>query len=531
MQQAKTEVAQPAQRSSQLATQHQQRNSSAAQSELSDLRLQATAQRQLQDTANNSPQSHQLNTFHQMAQNSARSTQLKAMSAIMNAPAVQRVEEDEPLSSAPEKKDDNIADGIGKRQGEQFEARGEQHTLWVESVGGMRLIMIASNPVPVVTRLRKWQSAAKKVKDVALKNSMDRLLDLAWKKYGALQNASAIEDGDERARAIRLAQQQLSSDLGQLFRVFGELFEAPPGAVAVYRGLHFTTDWNAKRGHTVGQENARSFEDVKAEGSYSTASWELATTAAKGGKITPELLEAANKIVMETMEGWKSNTDFTRTDSSDPGKKAKQSREGLPGQIIHAHGQGNVPLETALTSRLEGLKNSFTQGGHVYGNQYNAALSRYIDSQKIFEKEMGKGSKGGYQNISFKSIPFISTSKNAKEAVKYGMGKLAKDDVKNTAGIVGRVLVYVAPLTAMLEAGGIDVWDGLRNGTLNFTNYRKNENEITFPGSIPDNFLRAMTPIDAAKSEGDNAQPPEQEAAKEAVPMGGLNPLPMNEDL
>ncbi|WP_255423370.1 DUF4157 domain-containing protein [Undibacterium sp. CY21W] len=100
MQQAKTEAAQPAQRSSQLATQHQQRNSSAAQSELSDLRPQATAQRQLQDTANNSPQSHQLNTFQQMAQNSARATQLKAMSTMMNAPAVQRVEEDdEPLQA------------------------------------------------------------------------------------------------------------------------------------------------------------------------------------------------------------------------------------------------------------------------------------------------------------------------------------------------------------------------------------------------------------------------------------------------
>ncbi|MBR7793343.1 hypothetical protein KDM87_12105 [Undibacterium sp. FT147W] len=84
MQQAKTEAAQPAQR--------QQSKASAVQSELSDLRPQATAQRQLQDTANNSPQSHQLNTFQQMAQNSARSTQLKAMSAMMNAPAVQRVE-------------------------------------------------------------------------------------------------------------------------------------------------------------------------------------------------------------------------------------------------------------------------------------------------------------------------------------------------------------------------------------------------------------------------------------------------------
>lgn len=104
MQQAKTEAAQPARR--------QQSKASAIQSELSDLRPQATAQRQLQDTANNSPQSHQLNTFQQMAQNSARATQLKAMSAMMNAPAVQRVEEEEPLQakSATETAQRDVAD-------------------------------------------------------------------------------------------------------------------------------------------------------------------------------------------------------------------------------------------------------------------------------------------------------------------------------------------------------------------------------------------------------------------------------------
>jgi FKBP-type peptidyl-prolyl cis-trans isomerase len=95
-----------------IGKQHQQRNSSAVQSELSDLRPQATAQRQLQDTANNSPQSHQLNAFQQMAQNSARATQLKAMSAMMNAPAVQRVEEEKPLQakSATETAQRDVAD-------------------------------------------------------------------------------------------------------------------------------------------------------------------------------------------------------------------------------------------------------------------------------------------------------------------------------------------------------------------------------------------------------------------------------------
>ncbi|HXU92523.1 MAG TPA: DUF4157 domain-containing protein [Gallionella sp.] len=422
-------------------------------------------------------------------------------------------------------------DGTGKQNGELFEAHGEQHTLWVENIGGRRVIMIASTPVPVPTRLRKWEAAAKKVKDVPLKNGMTRLLSLAWQKYKALQDASEIEDVNERGTAIQLAQHNLRSDLGQLFRIFGEVFEAPPGAVAVYRGLHFTTDWNTKRGRTVDQENARTFEQVKGEGSYSTASWELAAIRAAGAKITPEMLEAATQTVMATMQGWKTNTDFTREDDSDLGIDMKKRRNKLPGQIAHAQQHNLGALEIQHTNSLEGMKKTFTQGKYAYGNQYDAALSRYIDSQKLFEGEMGAGSKGGYKDIPFKSIPFISTSKDAKEAVKYGMGKLANDGVKNTAGTVGRVLVYVAPLTAMLEAGGIDVWEGLRNGTLNFTNYRKNENEITFPGSIPDDFLGGMTPIEATKSIDENAIPPQSVAAKKAAPMGGLNPLPLNEDI
>ncbi|MBC3812171.1 hypothetical protein [Undibacterium aquatile] len=85
MQHVKPEAAQPAR------LQHS--NASAVQSEFTDQRPQATVQRQLQNAANNSPQSHQLKALQQMTQNSNRSMQLKAMGVIMNAPAVQRVEQ------------------------------------------------------------------------------------------------------------------------------------------------------------------------------------------------------------------------------------------------------------------------------------------------------------------------------------------------------------------------------------------------------------------------------------------------------
>jgi hypothetical protein len=75
MQQAKTEPPQTAQRSSQRNSEHA----------FADLRPQATAQRQLQDTASHSSQSRQLKAFQQMAQNSTRSTQLKSMSEMTSA--------------------------------------------------------------------------------------------------------------------------------------------------------------------------------------------------------------------------------------------------------------------------------------------------------------------------------------------------------------------------------------------------------------------------------------------------------------
>lgn len=105
-QHTKSDVVKSEQHSSQLngqlATQNQQIAISETQNSFSDLRTQATTQRQLKDAANQSPQSHQLKTFQQIAQSSSRSTQLKIMSAMMNATAVQRVDDEETLQAKME---------------------------------------------------------------------------------------------------------------------------------------------------------------------------------------------------------------------------------------------------------------------------------------------------------------------------------------------------------------------------------------------------------------------------------------------
>ena len=284
----------------------------------------------------------------------------------------------------------------------------------------------------------------------------------------------------------------------------------------------------ALRGRSVAAESQRSFESVQSEGTYSGATWELAKgIAGTGVAVTTRHLEAANGVVNRVLEKWKSTTDFTRQDSSSPGREAANKREALKNGITKYLASDPGKAAT-LQGLLDAQKTGFTQSGNKFENQFMAALSRYIDNQKLFETEMGQKADGGYEELPFSAIPFISTAKDAGEAVKYAQGKLATDTTRSTAGVVGRVLVYVASRVDMLEAGGIDVWQELGAGRLRFTEWRMAENEITFAGKIPDHFLRAMTPVNAADTVPAAANLAQIAAAQAAAPFGGLKPLPKN---
>ncbi|MFC3176875.1 DUF4157 domain-containing protein [Undibacterium amnicola] len=100
MQQAKADTfTNSAQHTSQLTTQSQQISASDV-GEFADLRPRTTTQRQRQDAANHSLQSRQLKTFQHIAQHSGRAAQLKSMGAMMDAPAVQRMSEEEEATQA-----------------------------------------------------------------------------------------------------------------------------------------------------------------------------------------------------------------------------------------------------------------------------------------------------------------------------------------------------------------------------------------------------------------------------------------------
>lgn len=85
--------------SGQLITHQNQNDASVVQNEFNDLRHQSTTQLQLQNAANVSSQNRQMHSFQQIAQNSARTTQFKAMSSLINAPTLQRVDDEEVLQA------------------------------------------------------------------------------------------------------------------------------------------------------------------------------------------------------------------------------------------------------------------------------------------------------------------------------------------------------------------------------------------------------------------------------------------------
>ncbi len=426
----------------------------------------------------------------------------------------------DPLSSSPAKTAGPVTEP------ERFEADGETHTVWTECVGNQTVTYIASKPMPVRTRLAKWSREANGLKDETMKRYLLRLIAIAQQKQTLMDKASATVDPSERSRAVQNAQPALGGSLGVLFKAFDIVYPGI-GASVVYRGLHFTKDWQTKRGRSVAAEAGRDFDTIKSEGTYSTASYEIAKALAKGGPVKRTHLEAATKTINEVLTTWLETTDGNRED--DERGIAKQ-RKAIEVGIEKFRKEGDLVKAGEVQTMRDNLDTRFTHGQAQYESQFHAALSRFIDQQSRFEAELTEGSDSGFKDVPFTGIPFISTSKLAKSAVEYAEGKLAASTQKSDTGTVGRVLIYAAPSTALMEAGGIDVWAGLKAGNLNFTTYRKQENEITFAGSIPDEFLRGMTSVTAAAGTDGNTAAAELEASKRAGAFGGLIPLPLNKD-
>jgi len=265
------------------------------------------------------------------------------------------------------------------------------------------------------------------------------------------------------------------------------------GAVAVYRGLHFKATWSPEKY----QEELNKI--VVGTPTFSSAAWEIAIRVARTPNPTTEQLEEAAAAVDTELDQMR---DFQ--DKDKPGNLNKyQHRDG-----------GTRPRE-------DGEDEHFTRKGRRYLNQFAAALSLYINNQKEFEKNLAKAEGGDFGARPFVTVPFISTSKSATQAAKYAKGKVQPEADVRTAGTVGRMYVYVAPLERMRAIGAVDVVESHPN-EIYICEWRFGEQEVTYMGSIPGDFLVAQDLVQAGEDDGTVAGRAETLAAQHAAPHGGL---------
>ncbi|RIK32785.1 MAG: hypothetical protein DCC55_36225 [Chloroflexi bacterium] len=296
--------------------------------------------------------------------------------------------------------------------------------------------------------------------------------------------------------------------------------QPPEGAVAVYRGLHFGTNWDSIRKTKYEDEIRKTFDQIKADGTFSTASYQVALERMGKDNPTSADLESATTVVNAEIEKMKQTHDIDRA-------FFLEKLANLDKAIAKARGEGN----TGEVDRLTGLRTTLadqyekrftSKGGRQLPNKFLAALTHYLDDQKSFESELEKRAGGFYGDLPFTKIPFISTSKSGKGAALYAFGKLAGAQ-KRTTGVVGRVLVYIASLTDLEKAGAMDARKYHDEGKIVLSRRRFGEQEVTFTGSIPPDFLKNFTnatvPPDAPDTVGTRA---EGLASSAAGSLGGL---------
>lgn len=411
--------------------------------------------------------------------------------------------------------DTNSYKGLEEKVGlQEFEVEGDKHEIWILIEDEKIIPMVASDPITIPEQLRLWRKKADKIKTwekEKLKDNVYGWINHSWDMLRRLNATSAIIDPSKRKSEVSNVSGTLKVIMRNLFWWDKIDFPSFWGAVAFYRGIHFSKDWEQKRGRTIEKECSRNLDGFRKESSYSSATWEIAKKEAS--------LQDANMIVLRTLSGWRETTDANRTKEISTTRDRKVLIKRLEGLAVRTPEQDQL-LEIAK----DRLKQYTGPYNWTFANKYLSELSHYIHEQSKFEEELRKD-----KNTPFNNTPFISTTKEPLEAIKYAQGKLANSENRSTEGNVGRVLIYVAPYDKVLEAGGIDVWEKYKEGELRFTEWRMNENEITFSGNIPETFLAAQKLIKGDRwFEGSPANLVLTELKEQKENCIGLHELPMD---
>ncbi|AKJ02884.1 hypothetical protein ATI61_11373 [Archangium gephyra] len=147
-----------------------------------------------------------------------------------------------------------------------------------------------------------------------------------------------------------------------------------------------------------------------------------------------------------------------------------------------------------------------------------ALLQRYVNKYGEFGKELKKKDLSAYKDLSFSTVPFISTSKKALHAARYAVGaKLNKAIPRRTSGIVGRVFVYLFGKQELQNLGALEIKKLQTSKQVKIHPHIIHEGEVTFTGSVPGQNMVGQVDAQAGQSESTVAKSAEGVAKSNAA--------------
>ncbi|MFQ4136450.1 DUF4157 domain-containing protein [Nodosilinea sp. PGN35] len=170
----------------------------------------------------------------------------------------------------------------------------------------------------------------------------------------------------------------------------------------------------------------------------------------------------------------------------------------------------------ALQSQISGLASD--------SQEYYFRKRLLVEAERE-RRQAARGLPSVYRDLTpeVTASPFIATSLSARKAAEYALGSLftPSGKARRTRGQVGRLLIFVATVTQLTRDGTYSIDELARERKIKIRN-EFTENELTFTGSIPGEYLKATLEVQADQSEDTVASSAMGRAAAEASRFGGL---------
>ncbi len=298
------------------------------------------------------------------------------------------------------------------------------------------------------------------------------------------------------------------------------------GARAAYRGMH----WWVTAGASPAAASADPVylanlarQDLNAQ-QLSDAVRSLLERTTPGGRTAATPRDEANAIEI-VKERLRSVTDGIPHEPGDPrdrfhlllsryvvSLRAIQDRFARAAQL-----PGLDEQITRLQTELRGL----TGDARAY-----ATVLRDLRAARATRAATARDVAPVYQDLGpeVTASPFVATSLNADRAGEYALGlrMVPPGKVARTVGRVGRIIVLVASKAQLVADGTYTIADLARTGAIRIrANY--SENELTFGGSIPGEYVKATLEVDATQAPTTVGASAKGRAAAEGARFGGLD--------